>query len=221
MNYRLLIVDDDSNLLSVLERFFSDGANTVVTCSNGVEAIKKCKLEPFDLVITDIMMPGMNGLEVLREIRKIDPGILVILITGFASLETAIGAIREGAYDYITKPFRLEEIKIAVQNALDKIGLVRENQNLLHELQNAYEELRLAKSMTGSKEKPGAESGECRNSEKKTFIADSMLPIHYLTNPRPYSLISDLERISRLRDNGFISDREFELCKSRLLQPLK
>ena len=116
MKLNILIVDDDKTILSALKTVL-DRENNVTICNDGKKAIQLCRNKKFDLIITDLMMPGANGLEVLTESRKIDPDSLVILITGFASLETAVQAIREGAYDYITKPFKLEEIKIIVNNA--------------------------------------------------------------------------------------------------------
>ncbi|OPX40971.1 MAG: hypothetical protein B1H13_04610 [Desulfobacteraceae bacterium 4484_190.3] len=113
MEFSILIVDDDTSLLSVLKNSFQEENYHVTVSSNGLDAIEKCRANSYDLIITDIMMPGATGLEVLSSAKKINPNTLVILITGFASLETAVKAIREGAYDYITKPFRLEEIRIA------------------------------------------------------------------------------------------------------------
>ena len=126
MKFEILIVDDDKTLLSALKTVL-DHENHVTICNDGNKAIELCKNEKFDLIITDLMMPGASGLEVLTESRKMDPDILVVLITGFASLETAVQAIREGAYDYITKPFKLDEIRIIVNNAREKIRLIREN----------------------------------------------------------------------------------------------
>ena len=221
MEPSILIVDDDTNLLSVLKSFLKEQEYLVTPCSNGLEAIQKCRERTFDVVITDIMLPGATGLDVLRETRKIDPGVLVILITGFASLESAVEAIRQGAYDYITKPFTLEEIRIVVKNALEKIRLLRENQRLLEELQKAYEQLRLLKEV-GGEGKDSRPSGE-HFGDGKTLIAGNMLPHHFMVRNADArsSFVSDLERVSQLRDRGLISEREFELCKSRLFQNLK
>lgn len=221
MKFKILIVDDDANLLSVLKDFFTDENHAAETCSNGADAILKFRQESFDLVITDLIMPGMNGLDVLGEVKKIDPAVLVILITGFASLETAIEAIREGAYDYITKPFKLEEIGLAVENALDKIRLVRENRKLFNELQEAYQQLQAVKGPEGGAD--GRDGKDGPGGGKKTFIAGDVPPCHFIASApdRRAAFVSDLERISRLRDEGFISKKEFELCKSRLFQSLK
>lgn len=225
MAFRILIVDDDEGLLSVLKHLFADEGIDVTTSNDGADGIGKCRTQPFDLVITDIMMPGATGLEVLEAVKKIDPDILVILITGYASLETAIQAIREGAYDYITKPFTLEEIKIAVRNALERVGLARENRLLVQELQEADEQLRLVREIMGSKvAASGVTDGqEQAPGEEKTLIAGSMLPIHLVSDAalRRTSLVLDLERISQLRERGHITEREFALCKTQLFQGLK
>ena len=115
---KTLIVDDDKKLRSLLNSLLVEEGDEVTTCRNGSDAISKCRKEKFDLIVTDLVMPGANGIEVLKEARKHYSDTLVILITGYASLETAIEAIREGAYDYITKPFKLEEFKIVVHNGI-------------------------------------------------------------------------------------------------------
>ncbi len=88
----------------------------------------------FDLVISDIKMPDMSGVEVLRHIKETDPSVPVIMVTAYASAETAVEALRLGAYDYLTKPFKLEELKANIRNALEKVRLKRENETLKREL---------------------------------------------------------------------------------------
>jgi CheY-like chemotaxis protein len=225
MDFHILIVDDDPNMLSVLQNSFSEENYHVATSSNGLDAIEKCRTQPYDLIISDIMMPGATGLEVLSTAKRINPKTLVILITGFASLETAVSAIREGAYDYITKPFRLEEIKIVVKNALGSIRLLRENQRLVLELEEAYQQLHLVKRIMASdpsidSDKSPSTSGDIAG---KTVITGNALPHHLLENRSDgrRDLVSDLERLSRLKIQGMLSEREFELCKSRLFKNRK
>ncbi len=155
LSLRTLIVDDDKRLLSVLKSLLSEEGHVVTTFIDGQEAIDACKNTPFDLVISDLMLPGASGIEVLKACRHSHPSTLVVLITGFASLETAIEAIREGAYDYITKPFKMEEMKIVVKNAAEQIRLIRENKRLIQELQDAYEQIRIVKKIMGAA--PGEE----------------------------------------------------------------
>jgi CheY-like chemotaxis protein len=225
MESKILIVDDDTSLLYVLETLFKDERHDVTTCANGKDAIRMFTKQSFDLVITDIMMPGATGLDVLREVRKTSPDTLVILITGFASLETAIKAIREGAYDYIAKPFKLEEIKIVVRNAIEKITLTRENRKLLDELQGAYEQLHLVREMVQKdcEDEAGGNGKGAGDTRGKTLFASDALPYHVMADNLNHrtSFIMDLERISRLKNGGFISEKEFDQCKSRLFQSLK
>jgi DNA-binding response OmpR family regulator len=213
MKLKLLIVDDDRTLLSALKTVF-DQENDVTICNDGKKAIDLCRNEKFDLIITDLMMPGANGLEVLTETRKIDPDCLVVLITGFASLETAVQAIREGAYDYITKPFKLEEIRIIVNNAREKIRLIRENKKLIDDLRNAYEQLNMMKKLLDINSEPPEENSE----DDRSVIAGSMLPFYYsstVSNGKT-SILDNLERISDLKEKGLLTGKEFELCKSKL-----
>jgi DNA-binding response OmpR family regulator len=223
---KILIVDDDKNLLSVLKTIFVEEKNDVSTCSDGQAAINLLRKTKFDLVITDLMMPGTNGLEVLREAHKFDPDILVILITGFGSLETAVQAIREGAYDYITKPFKLDEIKIIVNNAREKIFLIRENRNLIQELKEAYRQLQLIKNSINvncnseENEKEQLLSGAM---EKEIHITGSMLPLYYTENVQDLHqpVLSHLERIAALKERGYLTEEEFSLCKSKLFRNIK
>ena len=222
MKLNILIVDDDKKLLSVLKTILTEESDDVTLCYDGKNAIDMCRNNKFDLIITDLMMPGANGLEVLKETRKIDPESLVILITGFASLETAVQAIREGAYDYITKPFKLDEIKIIMNNAREKIRLIRENKKLLLELQDAYKQLHLMKNIIGMGEESDLqdEESDLRMVGNSPFIAGSMLPFYYTENRTDTGspILSDLERISVLRERGFLTEEEYSLCKSKIFK---
>ncbi len=223
MSYKLLIVDDDTDLLSILGEIFSEEGYVVNTCSDGMEAIAKCREISYDLIIADIMLPGATGIEILREVRKIRPETMVILITGYASLETAINAIREGAYDYITKPFKLEQIKLAARNAFEKIALINENKQLLKKLEKAYEELHLVKQIIGANGSPDERSNISSENSEKTLISNDLTPLLITGQVRQSSesFVNDLERISTLRDKGLITTREFEICKAKLFQNLR
>jgi DNA-binding response OmpR family regulator len=223
--FNILIVDDDEGLLSVLKHLFAKDGISVATSRDGEEAITRCRNERFDLVITDLMLPRASGLDVLREVRRIHGDLLVILITGYASLETAIQAIREGAYDYITKPFTLEQIQIAVKNALERVRLVQENRRLLRDLQEAARELeRLREIVDGQAQDPAVQIHVGQRPDRDlTLIAGNMLPLDLVQDPalRRSSLVLDLERLSELRTRGHITEREFELCKTQLFQQLR
>jgi two-component system response regulator AtoC len=114
----ILIVDDDELILSMLTGFFAQLEFEVTTASNGEDALSKYVPGKFDLVISDLMMPDVDGLSLLKRLTTIDNRVLFFLITGYPTLETAVDAIKNGAYDYVVKPFNLEDLKFKVERAL-------------------------------------------------------------------------------------------------------
>ena len=114
---RVLVVDDEESMQMLLMDVLSEFGYEVVCASDGKSALKKYRSEPFDLILSDLSMAPMNGLELLDEIRKVDQDVLFIMITGFPSVESSMAAIKKGAMDYITKPFNLDEIKIKLDRA--------------------------------------------------------------------------------------------------------
>ena len=118
--HRLLIVDDESVIRDGLRRILENESYAVETCSSGFQAIEIMQQREFDLIITDLKMPGMSGMEVLKSVRTLQPNIPVILITGYASIDTAVAAMKNGASDYISKPFAPDILLEKVHNALNQ-----------------------------------------------------------------------------------------------------
>jgi len=139
---KLLVVDDDKIMLNLLRSTFEKSGRKVDTAVDGMQAIDIVRKKPFDIVITDINMPRMDGITLLKSIKKEFPHIIVIIITGFASLDSAMTAIKEGAYDYIAKPFQIEEVVHAVSRAKEKIVLLKQNEILVRRLEQAYERIK-------------------------------------------------------------------------------
>ncbi|MEK7315306.1 MAG: response regulator [Candidatus Eisenbacteria bacterium] len=138
---KILVVDDEDQVVQIFQDLLTQQGYEVVSCGNGDDAIAKVTTEQFDLVLTDINLPGTDGLEVVRAAKAADKDTCVILITGYASTTTAIDALRQGAYDYITKPFDLWETAKAIERGLESRLLARENRRLIHELGLANAEL--------------------------------------------------------------------------------
>ena len=136
---RLLVVDDDPVTIELLREVLSKEGYQVSTSLSGEEAITRGMDNLFDIVITDVRMGEKGGMDVLRYFKKNAPDTTVIMITAFGSIETAIEAIREGAYDYISKPFKLDEIKFTIQRALEQRRLVQENKLYRKELLEKYQ----------------------------------------------------------------------------------
>ncbi|HTR63354.1 MAG TPA: sigma-54 dependent transcriptional regulator [Candidatus Binataceae bacterium] len=127
---KLLVVDDERNIRRSLERFFQSLGHTVVTAEGGPQAAQIIGGQTFDLILTDYKMAELNGLELIVEARRRQPSCLVILMTAYATVENAVAAMKAGAYDYVTKPFSLDQIQHVVERALELKGLQAENQAL-------------------------------------------------------------------------------------------
>ncbi len=133
---RILVVDDELSMQEFLEICFRREGYDVVTAGDVDTALALLDADEFDVVISDLQMPGRSGLELLHAVRETSPETAVILITAFATTETAITAMKEGAYDYVTKPFKVDEMRLVVEKALEKKLLSRENRRLRSELQS-------------------------------------------------------------------------------------
>ena len=114
MTPKILVVDNDAGMVGVLCRHLEAEGRTVVAVTSGEAALTALRSDDVDVVLTDLVMDGVDGMAILREVQQRDPPPRVILMTAFGSLETAIEAMRFGAYDYLTKPFKLAQVSVAV-----------------------------------------------------------------------------------------------------------
>lgn len=135
---QILVIDDDLNTCSLLTRILAKEGFEVVTENTPSDAVKAFRSNNFDLVITDFYMPEMTGLELLEEIKKINPDVDVIVMTAFASVDNAVEAMRKGAYDYIVKPFQNDDLILSIKRVLEKRRLAEENRYLRAELSKKY-----------------------------------------------------------------------------------
>ena len=134
----ILIVDDEKNYRVVLEALLSPEGYETLTAGNGREALRVIREADVDLIITDMKMSGMTGMELLDEAKKIKPELPIIIMTAYGTIEMAVEAMKKQAYDYITKPFQNEELKLTVKKALENYRLVRENRRLSRALLSQY-----------------------------------------------------------------------------------
>jgi len=119
---KILVVDDELSMRQFLEILLKKEGHEVICAAGGEEALSRFQANPCDLLVSDIKMPQMDGLELLRKVKEHNPNTAVVMITAYASPEDAIAAMKAGAYDYLTKPFKVEEIKAVIRNALTKTG---------------------------------------------------------------------------------------------------
>ena len=130
---KILIIDDEEVVLDSCTRILKNGAFKIATASNGLSGLELVKEFQPDLIYVDLKMPGISGIEVIEKIRESDPTIVVIVITGFATVSSAVEAMKNGAYDFLPKPFTPDEFRLITQRGLDKRGLILETIQLRRE----------------------------------------------------------------------------------------
>src|SRR3989442_12090301 len=134
---RVLVVDDEPDMVENCARILRRAGYECLTTSDPREALALVESEGPDLLLTDLKMPGMDGMELLRRAREVDPALPVILITAFATIESAVAAIKDGAFDYLPKNFSVDQLRVAVQRGLRQRELALANRNLRNQLQGA------------------------------------------------------------------------------------
>ncbi len=210
---RILIAEDDPNLGEALVSFLREKGHTVDLARHGGEALKLLSQRSYPLILADLVMPEVDGLEVLRAARERNPASLVVIMTGHASLASALQATREGAYDYLRKPFNLREIEVAVDNAARLLSLKEENGRLLQkldELNAKLEELQQLSQYPEATPSPGDQN-------RKTPIwrvVPQGHPLPWEMEPTHYA---DLERLLGLYKENLLTEREFHILKQRIL----
>lgn len=138
-NYKILVVDDDLEMCGLISDVLKGEEFSVINTNNSLEASKILKKEEFDVLITDLKMKGLKGLDLLEETKQVSPLTPVIIITAFGTIESAIQAIKMGAYDYITKPFQMDELVLTVKKALENRLLKKEVARLKKEVESRYQ----------------------------------------------------------------------------------
>ncbi len=133
---KLLVADDDPGLRESLERTLTREGYHVVLASDGRAALERVQTGDFDVIVTDLKMPGLTGLELLRAAKAIAPDVDVILLTAFGTVEEAVKAMKDGAYDFLTKPFRREQLLKLVSKALERRALIQQNRALQQQLED-------------------------------------------------------------------------------------
>ncbi len=175
--FKVLVVDDDDTLLQLLTETVQTMGCSATAAHSGLDALNIISERKFDIVVTDLKMPGMDGLSLLEEIKKIDKDVVVIMVTGYATLETAVKAIEKGAYDYIAKPFRLDELMVVIKNACERLRLLKQKNALLDELKGAYNEIDRLKKVSLDSE--GADESKAAEQSLETIDFESFKRRNY------------------------------------------
>jgi len=139
--FKILVVDDSRELREILEEYLESEGDSVEGADNGKEALEKYRNNYYDLIITDLNMPELAGMELIKTIRQENEVTEFVIITGYASIDSAVEAIKNGAFDYIVKPFRMEELKVVVKNVREKVRLKKLNVQLYDTLKGFNDEI--------------------------------------------------------------------------------
>src|SRR5215831_14672622 len=134
----ILIIDDEEEIRESIEMLLNSEGLSTDTAANGEEGLKKIEENLYDAVLLDLMLPGKSGMDVQQEVQRIDPTLPVIIITAIGALETAITAIKEGSFDYVTKPWNNEKLVVIVRNAIKQRQLMSENLQLRRALKERF-----------------------------------------------------------------------------------
>ena len=223
---RVLVVDDDQFALRSIAKVLEGESYQVATAASGSEAIDLLKQDSFDLILADLKMPGIDGLEVLRQTREIAPQAVVLIFTGYASLESAIEALREGAYDYLVKPCSTDELRLKIEKGLERVRLAEERQRAEEKLRRSYEKLQRALEGTVhtlvaaiEMRDPYTAGHQRRVTQLACAIAHEMgLPEERVEGIRMAGLIHDIGKMNIpaeiLSKPGLLSDLEYSLIKN-------
>jgi len=206
---RILIADDDKVIAEILRDVLAGPEREIEICHDGQAAADKIRAHGFDLVLVDLVMPKLGGLDVLKIAKQVNPDVIVIIVTGYASLETAVSAIKEGAYDYVMKPCKLDEFKIVIDRATEKIKLNKENKELLKKLQEASQELTQLHA-----KKNNHSEGDLK------FFSSNKAWMHSLYDDANDNFIDKLQALAYLRKSGMLTEKEFTQFKTLYLKSI-
>ncbi len=193
----------------ILAETVEEAGAAVELAPDGLAAIEQLSAGDFDILISDLNMPRMDGLTLLRQVRALYPHILSILITGFGSLESAIQALRLGAYDYIQKPFMVEQVAVTIRNAVERVRGYKERAALLLEIENLHNKICSLEGKHYSESKVYDSSGNLISGPLLASLP-AFRPDAFLEKPQgnPNRAIAALEALKGLKRDGIISDSE-------------
>lgn len=219
---KVLVADDDEVFLEILAETVQNAGAEVKLAHDGLDALALVSAEDFDILITDLNMPRMDGLTLLKQVRRICPQTLSIMITGFGSLESAVEALRLGAYDYIQKPFMVEQVAVTIRNAIERVEIFKEKAALLTKIEELHKRL----CMIEGKNYP-----EYEMYDKSGHLLDGPFVLEpgsyrrgtFLERPEgsPNRTIAALETLKTLKMEGVITASDLNRLKQVIIKGIE
>jgi two-component system response regulator AtoC len=208
---KLLVVDDELFVRELLDEYFSKLDFEVVVANSGAAALKLVAENRFKVALVDLKMAEMDGIEVLKNIRKLDENLIVILMTGYPTVESSIEAMRSGAYDYAIKPFRLNDLKDMITRALKEHAMRSEISDLRNRI------AALEKRLEGESTDKGKSVGASKTEKPSRSHSSRKRATYAVSTSNGLEVEKRIERWGKLLEGGLISHQEFEENKKRIL----
>lgn len=210
LTHKILVVDDEIFVRDLLQEFLSKQGYDVALAESGEAAAKYAESNSIDVALVDLKMPGIDGLETLNRLQDIHPNVPVIIMTGYPTIETSIKALRLGAYDYVIKPFKLNELKGAVEKALKERKLKVEIDLLRNKIKSIEGELHKYELENTAATAPAEEISHVRGKLGQDIEQTS----------GDHNIIDKIQQLGELKERGILTEKEFEKKKSELLSRL-
>ncbi|MCJ7497956.1 MAG: response regulator [candidate division Zixibacteria bacterium] len=209
---KILVVDDELFVRELLLEFLGKQGFEVLLAESGEKALEVAKTTPVQIALIDLKMPGLDGIQTLKELKKITPEILPIIMTGYPTIESAVEALRSGACDYVIKPFKLNELRASIDRVLKEHQLKYEIDELKGKIKGLEEELK--KYQKGNR---NPDPFKFNHGSGVTPIAGGVM---YAREQKPVDsvIIEQIKKLGELKEKGLISDKEYELKKGELLE---
>jgi DNA-binding response OmpR family regulator len=214
---KIFVVDDDPFLLDLLSRYLTKEGYYVEGAQTANEAVTKLKKSNFDIALLDVMLEGIDGLELMEKLCKLKPGLCFIVMTGHPSLETALMAMKNGAKDYLIKPFKLEHLGERIKRCYSERELQEENRRIKNELNMAQEQIKKLQAIV---RQPRLSVHKGKSQTSLNYRSGEVYRVQSQEMQKS-AQIEQLNRLKKMKEDGILTNEEYEGLKKQLQLKVK